>query len=57
MNKDVSRRTFLGAAAACAAAATTGCGDITASAFFQRNFRDMTPEEKKAAIARLEAEA
>ncbi len=57
MSKDLTRRGFLCAVAGCAAAAAGGCGDVTHTAFFQKNFRDMTEEEKTEAIARLESEA
>ena len=56
MNADVSRRTFLGASLACAAAAATGCGDTTESLFFRQNFRDYTHEERKEYIEALEKE-
>ena len=57
MSHDLTRRSFLCAVAGCAAAAAGGCGDFTHTAFFQKNFRDMTEEEKRETIARLEREA
>jgi len=53
-----SRRTFLGgAAAAIAAAATAGCGKEGMEAFLQQNFRELSKEELRKVIARLEREA
>ena len=54
MSADVTRRTFLGASVACAAAALTGCGDPTENPFFRKNFRDYTDAEKQELIAALE---
>ena len=55
MSADLTRRTFLCAVAGCAAAAAGGCGDVTHTAFFRKNFRDNTEEEVDALIAQSRA--
>ena len=55
-----SRRRFLGAAAAATAGALatlTGCGKDEVEAFLQHNFRELSKEELKQVIARLEQDA
>ena len=50
MSEGLNRRDFLCAVAGCAAAAATaGCGDITHTSFFRKNFRDLSQED----IARI----
>ena len=56
MSGPISRRHFLCVVAGCAAAAAGGCGDITHTAFFRNNFRDMSQEELARIIADLERE-
>ena len=56
MSTDLTRRTLLCVAAGCAAAAAGGCGDITHTAFFRKNFRDYTKAEVDQLIADLERE-
>lgn len=53
---DVSRRVFLGAAVATVAGALTGCDHISEAEFLQRNFRELSKQEVKDVIARLEQE-
>jgi hypothetical protein len=55
-----SRRQFLGVAAATMAGAMatlTGCGKNEVDAFLQHNFRELSPDEIRQVIARLEQEA
>ena len=55
-----SRRRFLGTAAAAMAgamAALTGCGKNEVEAFLQHNFRELSKDELRQVIARLEADA
>ena len=55
-----SRRRFLGAAAAATAGALatlTGCGKNEVEAFLQHNFRELSKEDLKQVIARLEQDA
>ncbi|MFO7610307.1 MAG: 4Fe-4S dicluster domain-containing protein [Candidatus Krumholzibacteriia bacterium] len=55
MSQEITRRRFLCVVAGCAAAAATGgCGDFTHTAFFRKNFRDMSPEDLARVIADLE---
>lgn len=51
-----SRRAFLGTAVAAVAGALTGCGKISEEEFLQRNFRELSRDEIKDVIARLERE-
>jgi molybdopterin-containing oxidoreductase family iron-sulfur binding subunit len=54
---DPSRRRFLGATACAAGLVTlTGCEGISVEEFLQRNFRELSQEEVKEVIARLERE-
>ena len=56
MTTGVSRRSFLCTVAGCAAAvAAGGCGNITHTAFFRDNFRDMSKAELDEILAELEA--
>jgi molybdopterin-containing oxidoreductase family iron-sulfur binding subunit len=56
MSDDLSRRAFLGTMAAGCAAAAAGCGDITATSFYRRNFRDLTKAELHRILEGLERE-
>ncbi|MDP1833135.1 MAG: 4Fe-4S dicluster domain-containing protein [Geothrix sp.] len=51
-----SRREFLGTAVAAVATALTGCGKLSQEEFLQRNFRELSKEEVRDVIARLEKE-
>lgn len=50
------RREFLGAAVAAVATALTGCGKLSKEEFLQHNFRELSKDEVKAVIDRLERE-
>ena len=51
-----SRREFLGTAVATVAMALTGCGKVSKEEFLQHNFRELSKDELKTIIARLERE-
>jgi molybdopterin-containing oxidoreductase family iron-sulfur binding subunit len=52
-----SRRAFLRTAAAGAAlAALPGCGGLTLEEFFQKHFKELSPEQLKKVLARIEAD-
>ena len=51
-----SRREFLGTAVATVAMALTGCGQVSKEEFLQHNFRELSKDELKTIIARLEHE-
>ena len=50
------RREFLGAAVAAVATALTGCGKLSKEEFLQHNFQELSKDEVRSAIARLEKE-
>jgi len=45
MSDGLSRRTFLCSLAGCAAALAGGCGDITHTSFYRKNFRELSKTE------------
>jgi molybdopterin-containing oxidoreductase family iron-sulfur binding subunit len=51
-----TRRDFLGAATAAMAAALTGCDTLSREEFLQRNFKELSTDEVRSVIARLEKE-
>ncbi|HCZ32046.1 MAG TPA: 4Fe-4S ferredoxin, partial [Holophagaceae bacterium] len=51
-----TRRDFLGAATATMAAALTGCDTLSREEFLQRNFKELSSDEVRSVIARLEKE-
>lgn len=51
-----TRRDFLGAATAAMAAALTGCDTLSREEFLQRNFKELSSDEVRSVIARLEKE-
>ena len=51
-----SRREFLGAAVAAVAGALVGCDHLSKEEFLQHNFRELSRDEVKDVIARLERE-
>ena len=56
MSDGVSRRTFLCSLASCAAALAGGCGDITHTSWYRKNFRELSKTELAEILKGLEGE-